>query len=451
MGQKKKARVNVRGVASLLKQLGGEGILSVKQEIGDKNGDSIRTEEQEEGNQEKLPAALSQSTSELGFVDAQRWPEESLVEEDAVDAPPAASVPADQPEEPRERPAKRRKTAHKATNASASKWANKHGKAWVDAYDATGMVPYYKTKAEVPEELVKYFYQRHRFFSLYSEPPGCLLDTEGWYSITPEAIADQIADRCRCDTVLDAFCGVGGNAIAFAKTCQRVIALDTDATRLALARHNAQIYGVADRIEFILTDFVAFAEAYLSRVDASKQSATGGSVNALGNNASSRKIDVVFLSPPWGGPSYLQGTSRPASPVKGSSGPVLPVDAEDISPTEHPTYSLASIRPLPGDELFALSRRISRNVAYYLPRNTDLAEIGALVKEEDALVKEGTEEQTARSKNDQTTQSKNGKGKAAGKGKREKIEIEEEWMGNKLKALTCYFGGLAMGQGHLFD
>ncbi|TRM63222.1 RNA cap guanine-N2 methyltransferase-domain-containing protein, partial [Schizophyllum amplum] len=260
------------------------------------------------------------------------------------------------------------------------------------------------------------FYQRHRFFSLYSEPPGCLLDTEGWYSITPEAIADQIADRCRCDTVLDAFCGVGGNAIAFAKTCQRVIALDTDATRLALARHNAQIYGVADRIEFILTDFVAFAEAYLSRVDASKQSATGGSVNALGNNASSRKIDVVFLSPPWGGPSYLQGTSRPASPVKGSS---------DISPTEHPTYSLASIRPLPGDELFALSRRISRNVAYYLPRNTDLAEIGALVKEEDAL--------------------------AAGKGKREKIEIEEEWMGNKLKALTCYFGGLAMGQGHLFD
>ena len=32
----------------------------------------------------------------------------------------------------------------------------------------------------------------------------------------------------------------------------------------------------------------------------------------------------------------------------------------------------------------------------------------------------------------------------------EKIEIEEEWMGSKLKALTCYFGGLAKGQDHLW-
>src|SRR5258705_9781130 len=65
------------------------------------------------------------------------------------------------------------------------------------------------------------FSQRYRYFSLYSTPPGCLLDEEGWYSVTPELVANQIADRCRCDTVLDAFCGVGGNAIAFAKTCQR--------------------------------------------------------------------------------------------------------------------------------------------------------------------------------------------------------------------------------------
>lgn len=56
-------------------------------------------------------------------------------------------------------------------------------------------------------------------FSRYSE--GCLLDEEGWYSVTPEKIADQIAERCRCDVIIDAFCGVGGNAIAFAKTCER--------------------------------------------------------------------------------------------------------------------------------------------------------------------------------------------------------------------------------------
>ncbi len=62
------------------------------------------------------------------------------------------------------------------------------------------------------------FAQRTRYFSRYDE--GCLLDEEGWYSVTPEAIATQIAERCRCDVVLDAFCGVGGNAIAFAQTCQ---------------------------------------------------------------------------------------------------------------------------------------------------------------------------------------------------------------------------------------
>lgn len=63
------------------------------------------------------------------------------------------------------------------------------------------------------------FSQRKRYFSLYDK--GCLLDEEGWYSVTPERVADQIAERCRCDTILDAFCGVGGNAIAFAKTCER--------------------------------------------------------------------------------------------------------------------------------------------------------------------------------------------------------------------------------------
>ena len=69
--------------------------------------------------------------------------------------------------------------------------------------------------------LILDFSQRLRYFSLYSESPGCLLDEEGWYSVTPELIANQIAERCRCDTILDAFCGVGGNSIAFAKTCER--------------------------------------------------------------------------------------------------------------------------------------------------------------------------------------------------------------------------------------
>jgi trimethylguanosine synthase len=65
--------------------------------------------------------------------------------------------------------------------------------------------------------------------------------------------------------------------------------MDNDLTRLRLARHNALHCGVADRIEFILADFVDFAESYDKR-----------------HAAKSREdeIDVVFLSPPWGEPSY---------------------------------------------------------------------------------------------------------------------------------------------------
>lgn len=47
------------------------------------------------------------------------------------------------------------------------------------------------------------------------------MHTEGWFSATPEKIAEHIAERCRCDLVVDAFCGVGSNTIQFAFTCER--------------------------------------------------------------------------------------------------------------------------------------------------------------------------------------------------------------------------------------
>ncbi len=39
--------------------------------------------------------------------------------------------------------------------------------------------------------------------------------------MTPEKIAEHIGERCQCDTVVDAFCGAGGNAIQFAFYCER--------------------------------------------------------------------------------------------------------------------------------------------------------------------------------------------------------------------------------------
>ncbi|KAH9163306.1 S-adenosyl-L-methionine-dependent methyltransferase [Lactarius sanguifluus] len=260
-----------------------------------------------------------------------------------------------------------------------------------EAYDATGLVPFYTDAAQVPTHLQKYFAQRNRYFSRYDE--GCLLDEEGWYSVTPEAIATQIADRCRCDVVLDAFCGVGGNAIAFARTCERevdvVIALDTSPTRLALARHNAALHGVAARIEFVLADFRSFAARIRNPTSSSPR-------NTSASAPAARKIDVVFLSPPWGGPEYLSAAE----------------------------YHLARTEPEPASELFRLARLLTPNVAFYVPRNTVLTDIAALLPPP-------------------------GGGEVDSDGS-EQVEVEEEWMGNKLKALTCYFGGLAQGQERLF-
>ncbi|KAF8624141.1 hypothetical protein AX17_007204 [Amanita inopinata Kibby_2008] len=298
---------------------------------------------------------------------------------------------------------------------------------WVDKYDATGLVPHYTDISEVPEHLQKYFHQRTRYLSLYSTPPGCLLDEEGWYSITPETIADQIAERCRCDTILDAFCGVGGNAIAFAKTCQRVIALDNNPTRLALARHNAQIYGVADNIEFILADYVSFAKSYLA----------SHAPTSLSNRNDTRKIDVIFLSPPWGGPSYLSGSS---SPSKEANSENQSGESNNEATQSYMPYSLTSIQPIHGAELFHLSRKITNNIAYYLPRNTVMDEVSELLRSpasEDGAVSAAVEGKKKR----------NGGGK---RGEEEMIEVEEAWTGSKLKALTCYFGGLASGQEELF-
>lgn len=65
--------------------------------------------------------------------------------------------------------------------------------------------------------------------------------------------------KCRCSVIVDAFAGVGGNAIQFALTCDRVIAVELCAQRLEIARHNAEVYRVADKIDFICGDFLEVA------------------------------------------------------------------------------------------------------------------------------------------------------------------------------------------------
>ncbi|CAL8326596.1 unnamed protein product [Arctogadus glacialis] len=179
--------------------------------------------------------------------------------------PQAAPAPAREEEEDVGRPKRR----GKAGKTRSRMWRRGRGEDMPE-----------DMKAE--PELAKYWAQRYRLFSRFDE--GIRLDTEGWFSVTPERIAHHIALRVKesfvdSHLVIDAFCGVGGNAIQFALSGKRVIGIDIDASRLALARHNAEVYGVADRIDFLLGDFLQLAPGL--------------------------RGDVVFLSPPWGGPDYL--------------------------------------------------------------------------------------------------------------------------------------------------
>jgi hypothetical protein len=69
--------------------------------------------------------------------------------------------------------------------------------------------------------LKKYYRSRYAFFEKFDE--GIQLDTESWYSVTPEKIAEYTARKMRDFnrnpelTVVDGFSGVGGNTIQFAK------------------------------------------------------------------------------------------------------------------------------------------------------------------------------------------------------------------------------------------
>ncbi|EGT39618.1 hypothetical protein CAEBREN_22213 [Caenorhabditis brenneri] len=212
-------------------------------------------------------------------------------------------------------------------------------------------------------EISKYYYQRYRLFSRLDE--GIIMDREGWFSVTPEAIAEHIADRVvrnNVSVVVDAFTGVGGNAIQFALRGAHVIAIDMDPVRLKCARENARVYGVENYIDFICADFFDVAATWA--VD--KKLAP--------------KVDAVFLSPPWGGPSYLKAKE----------------------------FDLATGCCPNGVDIFDVSLKISPNIAYFLPRNTKVSQLTELAIKA-----------------------------------KSRMEIEQSSLNSKIKTITVYYGKLA--------
>ncbi|XP_072947210.1 uncharacterized protein Tgs1 [Epargyreus clarus] len=189
-----------------------------------------------------------------------------------------------------------------------------------------------KVDLNIPEEIrsepkmMKYWKKRHSLFHRFDE--GIKLDLESWFSVTPENVAWHIANKCLYEVVVDGFCGAGGNTIQFARTCGRVIAIDIDPAKIELAKHNASVYGVEDRIEFIVGDFFELVHKV--------------------------KADMVFLSPPWGGPKY-------------SSNKVYDIET--------------MLEPKPASELMKAAQIITNNVAMYLPRNTRSDQILSIAQE----------------------------------------------------------------------
>ncbi|KAA0199786.1 Trimethylguanosine synthase, partial [Fasciolopsis buskii] len=156
-------------------------------------------------------------------------------------------------------------------------------------------------------ELGKYWAQRFRLFSRFNE--GIQLDRDGFFSATPEAIAYHQAMRVKQSyaakgipaeslTVIDACSGCGANSIQFALVGFQVVAVEIDSKRIEMAVHNAEIYGVAEKIKFVCADFFDWARQELHHW------------NVAGLHYSPREplsspYAALFMSPPWGGPAYL--------------------------------------------------------------------------------------------------------------------------------------------------
>ncbi|TQD23874.1 methyltransferase domain-containing protein [Methanolobus vulcani] len=78
-------------------------------------------------------------------------------------------------------------------------------------------------------------------------------DKDGIRFATPEPVAEYRAKRLQCKTIADISCGIGGQALFFAKYCDFVYAIEIDPKKIAFAKKNARIMGV-DNIEFIVGD-----------------------------------------------------------------------------------------------------------------------------------------------------------------------------------------------------
>jgi trimethylguanosine synthase len=331
----------------------------------------------------------------------------------------------------------------------------------------------------------KYWKQRRRLFSRFDL--GIQLDAQGWFSVTPEQIADHVAvrtldlyrtiqqalslsqppattqQRARGMIVLDAFCGCGGNSIAFAKQdgVDLVVCVDIDRTKLQRAANNASIYEIpTQKLVFIECNVLFLLEhcykngsfildqpietqekamAMMSAMPPPVETETCHGYSIGGIDMLPREVDAVFMDPPWGGVDYeifgkngycLERNMRIPRPANQIPTPPPPVasgegvadgffDTFCVSTSQHTrnrqerkaafNCGLDENNCVNGAELLALAAHAAMHaqVVYDIPRNTSRTSLGQA---------------------------------ALAAGYRGNCKLEEYYLNGRLKTVSAYFG-----------
>ena len=92
------------------------------------------------------------------------------------------------------------------------------------------------------------------------------MDLDGLRYATHEIVAEYRAKRIKPKSIADVSCGVGIQLIFFAKYAREAYAVDIDEKKLFYAMKNAEVYGVKEKIKFILGD--SLSKEVVDQIDA---------------------------------------------------------------------------------------------------------------------------------------------------------------------------------------
>lgn len=159
-----------------------------------------------------------------------------------------------------------------------------------------------------------------KYWARLSEPERRMqLDEQALYSLTPQVLGSELAQRLPGKTVVDMLCGAGGDAIAFARNGKSVTAIEQDPARLRMAEFNASIFRIGSGIKFVQGDALEVVQGL--------------------------KAEAVYLDPPWGGPDYWKKEA----------------------------FTLSNFNP-DGELLIAAAFQAAPTVLIKLPKNFDMGE-----------------------------------------------------------------------------